>query len=97
MFCFYFFTTWSQISQVCGQSRLDGGMNFTSSVSEGQRVCRDVGTKTAQVYTKLKNGQKPDYVVSYHDRELKQDICEEINGKRNDKENDEHSIRQSKD
>lgn len=70
------FTSWSQVSEVCGQSRLNGGMHFTASVEAGQELCRESGRIIAEAYLNLRDGVVPDYVADFNDRELKQDICD---------------------
>ena len=40
----------------CGQSRLWGGMHFTKSVPEGERLCRGIGERSLDFMQNLKNG-----------------------------------------
>lgn len=58
------YSSWSEMAARCGQSRLDGGMHFTTSISGGRALCYDMGTKIASIFEGLNLGQVPSYVVS---------------------------------
>jgi hypothetical protein len=58
------YASWSDMAARCGQSRLDGGMHFTTAIPAGRNLCYDMGTKIASIFERLNNGQAPSYVVS---------------------------------
>jgi len=47
----------SQLSQICGESRLWGGMHFTASVPAGVELCDGLGTAGYQFVDDLLDGQ----------------------------------------
>jgi hypothetical protein len=70
------YSSWSEISEVCGRSRLDGGMHFDASVPAGAKLCREVGVKTAEAVLKIINGERPDYVVDLSDKRIVNRQCD---------------------
>ena len=42
------YSSWSEISDVCGQSRLNGGMHFYESVPAGIELCTGIGDTTVE-------------------------------------------------
>lgn len=57
--------SWSEIRAACGVSRLNGGMHFTASVPEGERLCSGIGTTVAESFKKLAAGEVPDYIAQF--------------------------------
>ena len=64
------FNSFTDVADICGQSRLWGGMHFTKSIEAGEDLCGDIGTRVADVIRKLFNGQAPDYVADINDHAL---------------------------
>jgi len=50
------YNKWSEIQEECGQSRLHGGMHFSHSVPDGEKLCSGVATKIIDRAEMLKNG-----------------------------------------
>eukprot|EP00658_Telonema_sp_P-2_P041194 TRINITY_DN2945_c0_g1_i1.p1 TRINITY_DN2945_c0_g1~~TRINITY_DN2945_c0_g1_i1.p1 ORF type:complete len:598 (-),score=119.45 TRINITY_DN2945_c0_g1_i1:434-2227(-) len=71
------FFNWSQISHVCGQSRLDGGMHYEAAVPAGADLCRGIAAKVKASFDALESGNRPAHVVDFkhQDPEFKQDRC----------------------
>ena len=59
------YDSFSQISDRCGQTRLEGGMHFTASVTAGRALCEDIGTRVAQTVQALANGVQPPFMVEF--------------------------------
>ena len=70
------YNSWSEISDSCAISRLNGGMHFTDSITAGKDLCRDMGTVIVQRFNKIFNGQVPDYVVDFNDRDIPNRECD---------------------
>ena len=64
------YSSWTDISEKCGQSRLDGGMHFTASVPAGKSLCTGIGEKVINALLALKNGTVPEYVVDPDDTDI---------------------------
>ena len=61
------YSSWSEMSSVCGQSRLNGGMHFTKSVPAGADLCRPIGGDIYDAFVAIREGQVPDYVLDIDD------------------------------
>ena len=61
------FSSWSEMSSVCGQSRLNGGMHFTTSVPAGADLCAPIGGDIYDAFVAIRDGQVPDYVLDIDD------------------------------
>ena len=59
------YDSFSQISDRCGETRLEGGMHFTASVPAGRELCGDIGTRVAQTVIALANGEQPTFMVQF--------------------------------
>ena len=76
------FNSWTEISERCGSSRLDGGMHFTASVPKGVELCEDIGVKVAAYFTNLQAGLEPEYTTDptdltvFESRDCPEDIPE---------------------
>lgn len=55
----------SEISEDCGQSRLDGGMHFTASVPDGASLCAPLAEKVFISIRDLVSGERPGNVVDF--------------------------------
>ena len=66
------YTSWSEISETCGQSRLNGGMHFSAAVPAGAALCSDIGTMTIEYYRKLKDGITPEVAIDFDSLENKE-------------------------
>ena len=69
------FSTFSEISQACGESRLDGGMHFSASVPSGQSLGVDISNAVFDRFTKLINGIVPDHVTTVDDTTIPNRKC----------------------
>lgn len=58
------YSSWTEIADVCGRSRLDGGMHFTAAVAAGDDLCGDIGPKVAQYFEDLVGGVVPSNALS---------------------------------
>ena len=67
--------SWSEISDVCGLSRLTGGMHFTASVPAGSELCSHIGERVAQAFMDLTNGVTPQFVVDLDDTTIVERDC----------------------
>ena len=50
------FDNMEQVYQACGQSRLDGGMHFTASISGSEALCKDIGDSALIFMDEILNG-----------------------------------------
>ena len=71
----YFYSSFSQISQRCGDSRVEGGMHFSESVPAGRDLCQNIGAKAVEYVEKLVSGVTPDYVVDFYDTSVVERDC----------------------
>ena len=69
------FSTWSEISQRCAESRVAGGMHFKESIYAGQELCKDIGNIVSESIIKLSNGVQPDYLVDFYDTTIPHRQC----------------------
>mmetsp|Transcript_27444 Transcript_27444/g.40295 ORF Transcript_27444/g.40295 Transcript_27444/m.40295 type:complete len:524 (-) Transcript_27444:180-1751(-) len=53
------YSSWSEVANECGLSRLDGGMHFTAAVPDGEELCGSIGDKVAQYFMELISGVTP--------------------------------------
>jgi hypothetical protein len=53
------YSSWNAVAEACGQSRLDGGMHFTTAVPTGEELCAFAGDRAGQYALALKNGDTP--------------------------------------
>ena len=67
--------SFSQISQRCGESRLEGGLHFTLSVPHGQELCKNIGKRAVQTVSSLVNGDTPQFVVNFNDKNVIERDC----------------------
>ena len=51
------YDTIDALVEVCGSSRLDGGMHFTAAVPAGAELCEDIGTEGFQYASDLIGGE----------------------------------------
>lgn len=70
-----FYSSWKDLFDRCGDSRLDGGMHFTQSVSAGRQLCTDIGTRVSQTIKNLVNGDTPQYIVNLTDTDVIERDC----------------------
>jgi hypothetical protein len=59
------YSNWSMIVKRCGETRLEGGMHFTSSVPAGEDLCSGIGDTVASAFKALEQGQTPKFMVDY--------------------------------
>ena len=71
----YFYSSFSQINQRCGDSRIEGGMHFSQSVPAGRQLCNSIGQDVSQFVQTISNGHLPDYVVDFNDRTVTERNC----------------------
>ena len=65
----YSFSSFSEAAEICGQSRLWGGMHFTKSIEAGQELCKNIGQRAANTMESLYNGEIPDtYLPDINDK-----------------------------
>jgi hypothetical protein len=62
------FESWEEVVEVCGGSRLNGGMHFTASIAEGEALCGFVGTKVGKYAQDLSKGTVPSSVPNIDHR-----------------------------
>ena len=55
--------SWTEIETICGQSRLWGGMHFSSAVPAGHDLCYPIGIRVYETITKLTTGIAPEFVM----------------------------------
>jgi hypothetical protein len=79
------FNSWTEFSNICGESRIDGGMHFEPSVPAGQNLCRNLAHKTLAAVLQLIEGEVPENIVDYYDKSVKERQCKnrENNGRGN--------------
>lgn len=70
------FASWSQVSNLCGQSRLDGGMHFTASVPESKSLCGPIADIIFDRVSDLLNGTVPTFVVDINDQNIRNRQCD---------------------
>ena len=51
-----FYTKWSEVQHSCGQSRLYGGMHFSTAVPAGEELCSGVASLIVERANLLKDG-----------------------------------------
>lgn len=56
-------TSWKQLAEECGQSRIDGGMHFPRAVQESLKLCYPIGERVGQAFVDLRQRKTPAYVV----------------------------------
>ena len=66
---------WSEISDRCGESRLEGGMHFSASVPSGRKLCQGIGEKIVTYVNDILNGIKPDFTLDIADTEIHERDC----------------------
>mmetsp|Transcript_1965 Transcript_1965/g.3054 ORF Transcript_1965/g.3054 Transcript_1965/m.3054 type:complete len:522 (+) Transcript_1965:66-1631(+) len=53
------YSSWTEMAQKCGESRLDGGMHFTDAVPDGEEVCGSIGLTVVDYFRDLVAGFTP--------------------------------------
>ena len=48
----------NELSYICSESRLWGGMHFRTSVDEANRICSGIGTKAFELVKRARNNQQ---------------------------------------
>ena len=59
------FDSWTEMSNRCAISRINGGMHFTESIVAGRQLCGDIGQRVTQSVLALANGELPQYVIDF--------------------------------
>ena len=81
------FSTFSEISDQCSESRLDGGMHFSALVPSGQSLGVDISNAVFDRFTKLIDGIVPDYVTIVDDTTIPNRKCGSRDRSRKDSSN----------
>ena len=72
------YSTWSEIAERCGESRLWGGMHFTAAVPDGAKLCEPIGDDLFQYFSHLRDGKVPSYVPDLAVQPGEDRNCEEV-------------------
>jgi len=98
------YNSWEEIVQRCGDTRLEGGMHFTSSVQRGEDVCAGIGNVVVDAFKKLEQGEAPGYIVDYDASNISESRCpmnilgrERVEGATADSSSEEEVIEEVKD
>ena len=67
--------SFSEASQRCAQSRLEGGLHFTQSVPDGQELCKGIGSRIVETVLSLANGDTPQFIVDLNDETVTERDC----------------------
>ena len=66
---------WSDIAKRCSDTRMEGGMHFSESVSSGASLCEPIGEQVSIILNNLRNGIAPEYVIDINDTEIRERTC----------------------
>lgn len=65
------YNAWSEVAQVCGGSRVNGGMHFSQAVPAGEQLCTGVASLVVDKALLLLNGDPAGAMADFDDRSIR--------------------------
>lgn len=62
-----FYSTWSEVQEACGQSRLYGGMHFSKAIPAGEELCSGLSSLIVGRAEMLKQGDPSGALADFND------------------------------